>query len=274
MGMRYYRKKLAALLFEKKKKKPDPETEQFRQVLNDGIDSLAAAIADDPKFKNFGDIQANAGVSAPPTPSNQNTAEKYVADALRDRLSRFSNGRPRRVLGAKVTRVNSISDIHITPIGEKEPVVRVEVKFSKKSITRIRSGSTLLSAHDYIVFVDKNGIRWATSKDLMDFAKSRKSVAGMHNYSAQDILDGTTDIEFGDSEEGPFLGAVDMTKGEYEYITKLIRSRIAKARGDTDKADASYTMPFTIDGSKVRVDLKFESLFRKYILNLLNEDKD
>ncbi|MHA2265717.1 MAG: hypothetical protein ACXAEN_25275, partial [Candidatus Thorarchaeota archaeon] len=84
-------------------------------------------------------------------------------------------------------------------------------------------------------------------------------------------LDGTTEIEIGDSEEGPFLGAFDMTKGEYEYIAKLIRSRIAKARGDTDKADVSYTMPFTIDGSKVRVALKFESLFRKYISELLKE---
>ena len=254
MGMRYYKKSLANLLFEKVKKLS--EAQKFRDMLtkNGNIDNLAVAIAGDRKFKGFGGIQAIAGVSLPSTPpSNQDAAEEYVAEALRDRLS-----------GADVTRVTSISDIHITPLGKEEPVVRVAVKFSKKSITRIRSGSTLLSAHDYIVFVDKNGyrLRWATGSQLVKFAKERKSVEGMRDYSADDIMDGTTeDLVLAGGDIVP----VDMTKGEYEYITKLIRSRIAKARGDVDKADASYKMPFTIDGSKVRVDLKFESLFERFV---------
>jgi len=242
MGMRYYKKSLANLLFENAS-----DRQRFRDALNESIDELAQKIASDLK------VTALPGAE-PSVPSNQNTAEKYAADALRARLP-----------GAKVTRVNSISDIHITPDGKNEPVVKVEVKFSKKSIAGIRSGSTLLSAHDYIVFVDKNGYRWATSEQLIDFAKSRKGVAGMRDFSADDILKGTTEDIY------DVIGVYDMTKGEYEYITKLIRSRIAKARGDTDKADVSYTMPFTIDGSKVRVDLKFESLFRKYISELLKE---
>ena len=248
-------------MFEKVEK-PDSETQRFRQVLKRGIDGLAAAIARDDKFKGF-DIQSKTELPQLRTPKNQEAAEKSVRTALSKRLE-----------NATATRVNSISDIHITPEGRvpkgtTKPVVKVEVKFSDGEITKVPIGSTPLSSHDYVVFVDTTGYRWAKSDELVKFAQNRESVKGKAAFSAQDILGGKT----APPESGATFaaGAVDMTKGEYEYITKLIRSRIAKARGDIDKADISYTMPFTIDGAKVRVDLKFESLFREYISELLKE---
>jgi len=248
MGMRYYNKSLANLLFENETEKSDRQT--FGNVLNGNFDDLAAAIAEE--LKEFG-VETKTG-SLLRMPKNQKEAEEFVADALRARLE-----------NATTEYVDSVSDVRVTPLGEQKPVVNVEVKFSEGSITQVPIGSTPLSSHDYIVLVDAAGYRWAPASDLIKFAQGRPSVKGKVAFSAEEFMSNPTE------ELYSYYPVHDITAGEYEYITKLIRSRIAKARGDTGKADVSYTMPFTIDGSKVRVDLKFESLFRKYISELLKE---
>ena len=215
-------------------------------------------------------------------------AEKLVVSMLRNAL-RLETGQPPKVALANVSDVKkTFSGDDLTAaqrvLGANPDIIfkdgkgkikTIEVKFSRKKVKAIPTASQPYSAYDYVFFLDPTEQGWTSG---VAAAKARAERAGVEGdeLSASSIARGETDYEkLKDSIPDDFLA-------------RAIQARLGKVSRYLDNEGEIVDLPsfsFTIssgpgagkyvyiDGAKVRVDLKFEQRLRRFVRQVLTEER-
>jgi hypothetical protein len=143
----------------------------------------------------------------------------------------------------------------------------IEVKYSGSGFDKLPSASS--TGYDYYALISSHGSVFVPHSDYFAYAKSRSSVKGKKDFDFYDLKVGLKNIAGTTERLNALDDILNLSDSEEEIVNTYIKRAIIKRLLGSSSA-ALGNLPFTINGHKLRADLKFES--REHLRQLIREE--